>query len=125
MYYKLQSYLAQIGGKVSQLSPVSIKCREPANKATYIYISRFNSLAAYLPGPCRTLSSAPEVCSEEYTQVEWCPECQEGRRDTSTVTQEDLTACVIWLHALCYTNTHPLHHQWRFEAPRPQWACFN
>ena len=56
-----------------------------------------------------------------YQQEVWCTECQEGGRDIGSVSQEELTATSIWLHALKYSNTHPFY-EWTFTSPTPPWA---
>ena len=59
----------------------------------------------------------------QYTKMDWCDECMEGKRNTGHVTTQDLRATTIWLHAVRYTSL--LSQQpWSFEAPPPSWSQF-
>ncbi|CAI8034846.1 RNA pseudouridine synthase 7 [Geodia barretti] len=70
------------------------------------------------------LENSPRVLPPEptdYQREAWCTECQQGGRDIGSVSQEELTATSIWLHAVKYSNTHPFY-EWTFQSPRPPWA---
>lgn len=58
---------------------------------------------------------------EGYKREVWCTECQQGERYVGSVSREELSVMCIWLHAIKYSNTHPLF-EWTFESPRPPWA---